>query len=288
MRPVRGWLVRLENAAALDAVVSPVQRVVRKVLAPGRVRDTLHGVDIGHPAHPILVQATIGSLASGTVCDLIGEDRAARRLIGLGLLSAVPAASAGIADWSEQHEQQMRTGLVHWGSNLVALSLYGASLVSRHRGRSTAARRLSLTGLAVLGASGFLGGDIAFRQAGGANHAEQVRHLVGPGWHTVGPVSDFPAGQASRRAVAGVGIVVVRGESGIDVLANECSHLSGPLCDGVLTSSGGDRCLVCPWHGSTFRLRDGAVVHGPATAAQPVFETRVREGSLQVRLPNAG
>jgi nitrite reductase/ring-hydroxylating ferredoxin subunit len=38
-----------------------------------------------------------------------------------------------------------------------------------------------------------------------------------------------------------------------------------------------------------FRVSDGAVVHGPATAPQPVFQTRVTDdGVLQVCLPGAG
>jgi len=42
--------------------------------------------------------------------------------------------------------------------------------------------------------------------------------------------------------------------------------------------------VICPWHGSTFRIADGAVVHGPATARQPVFDTRITEsGRVQVR-----
>jgi len=42
--------------------------------------------------------------------------------------------------------------------------------------------------------------------------------------------------------------------------------------------------VTCPWHGSRFRLGDGSVARGPATAPQPVFETRVRNGSVEVRL----
>jgi nitrite reductase/ring-hydroxylating ferredoxin subunit len=39
---------------------------------------------------------------------------------------------------------------------------------------------------------------------------------------------------------------------------------------------------VCPWHGSTFRLRDGRVVHGPAGNDQPVLRSRVRDGLVEV------
>ena len=58
----------------------------------------------------------------------------------------------------------------------------------------------------------------------------------------------------------------------------------GPLSDGDL--SGG--CVTCPWHGSIFRLADGSVARGPATAPQPVFDTWTRDGILQVCLPDAG
>jgi nitrite reductase/ring-hydroxylating ferredoxin subunit len=60
--------------------------------------------------------------------------------------------------------------------------------------------------------------------------------------------------------------------------------MSGPLSDGDLS----DGCITCPWHGSIFRLADGSVARGPATAPQPVFDTRTRDGILQVRLPDAG
>ena len=67
------------------------------------------------------------------------------------------------------------------------------------------------------------------------------------------------------------------------MLAERCSHLSGPLSEGKL--AGG--CLTCPWHGSMFRIADGAVLHGPATAPQPVFQARVTGGVIQVCLPGA-
>ena len=55
------------------------------------------------------------------------------------------------------------------------------------------------------------------------------------------------------------------------------------------TITGGDApCVVCPWHGSVFSLRSGEVVHGPATAGQPRFSTRIRDGVLEVSLPGAG
>jgi nitrite reductase/ring-hydroxylating ferredoxin subunit len=42
---------------------------------------------------------------------------------------------------------------------------------------------------------------------------------------------------------------------------------------------------VCPWHGSAFRVSDGAVVHGPAASGQPLLRTRIRNGRVEASLP---
>ncbi|HMD92148.1 MAG TPA: hypothetical protein VKG80_05845 [Trebonia sp.] len=45
----------LERAKFLDRLAGPGQRAAR-LLRPGPVRDALHGVWLGHPLHPVLVQ----------------------------------------------------------------------------------------------------------------------------------------------------------------------------------------------------------------------------------------
>jgi nitrite reductase/ring-hydroxylating ferredoxin subunit len=42
------------------------------------------------------------------------------------------------------------------------------------------------------------------------------------------------------------------------------------------------------WHGSVFRITDGSVARGPATAPQPAFDVREANGAIQVCLPGAG
>ena len=272
---------RLEQASRLDGVVSAGQRVAR-LIRPGKVRDVLHGVWLGHPLHPVLIQAPVGAWLSASLLDLTGSDeKAARRLVAAGLAAAVPAAVAGTADWSEQHEQQMRVGVVHAASNTVALGLYGASLLARE---PRAAKALRLAGLAAVSVGGLLGGHISFRLAGGANHAEEVPHLVPPGWHHLMVAADLPEGKLVRQMLGEVPVVAIRSGGTVRVLADRCSHMSGPLSDGELA----DGCLTCPWHGSVFRVADGSVARGPATAPQPAFQTREVGGAIQVCLPGAG
>ncbi|MGH3178795.1 MAG: Rieske 2Fe-2S domain-containing protein [Streptosporangiaceae bacterium] len=272
---------RLEQDSRLDGAVSAGQRLAR-LIRPGKVRDALHGVWLGHPLHPVLIQVTTGAWLSASILDFTGADeKAARRLAAAGLSAAVPAALAGAADWSEQHEQQMRVGVIHAAGNLMAVSLYATSLARRG---PRAGRLLRLAGLSAVTASGLLGGHISFRLAGGANHAEQVPHLVEPGWQHLMLASDLREGKPVRQMLGEVPVVAVRTGGAVHVLADRCSHMSGPLSDSELA----DGCLTCPWHGSVFRIADGSVARGPATAPQPAFEVREAGGAIQVCLPGAG
>src|SRR6266566_4535012 len=170
----------LEQESRLDRLVPAGQRAAR-LIRPGRLRDMLHGVWLGHPLHPMLIQ--------------------------------VP----GAADWSEQHEQQMRVGIVHAAGNVVAMGLYRASLAPRDPRLS---RALRFTGLAAASVSGLLGGHISFRLAGGANHAEDVPHLVKPGWQYLMAAADLPEGKLVRQMLGEVPVVAVRTSSTVHVLAD--------------------------------------------------------------------
>lgn len=269
----------IANATALDRVAGAVRDAVHKVLPPGGVKNALHGVWLGHALHPALAQLPLGFFTAATALDVTGDqDAAARRLIGLGILSSVPAATTGLADYADGHEEQQRIGLVHAALNSAALGCYGASLVLRARGRSGTAA--SLLGCVLSVTSAALGGDLISRHAMGANHAAEVPHTGPEDWHELGPVTEFALDEPVRRMAGLIPVVVINESSGFTVLHDRCSHMAAPLHDGELDTVAGQRCIVCPWHGSAFRLADGAVVHGPSTAPQPVLDTDVRDGVL--------
>jgi nitrite reductase/ring-hydroxylating ferredoxin subunit len=276
----------LEHAQGLDRVIQVLSSAVQRTLHPGPVKDALHGVPAGHPAHPPLTDVPMGAWMSAAILDLFpGTARASQALVAAGLAGAVPTALTGIADWSALHRQQQRVGLVHAMSTSTATLLYTASLVARARGRDTAGRALGYAGLTALLAGGYLGGHLAFRQAAGANHSDQVAHLIRLGWHDLCEVSELPDGWPVQRRLGYISLFVLRDGEDVHVLTDRCSHLAGPLHQGrIVSDDNAEACVVCPWHGSTFRVRDGQVVHGPATARQPSFETRVLEdGTVQVR-----
>ena len=290
--PALELVTRFEDAEWLDPVAKSVRKAVKKIIPPGWMRDVLHGVPVGHPVHPLAVQVPMGAWISAAVLDAVpGTEQAAKILVGVGALSAVPSAVAGFTDWTQLHPQQQRVGLVHAAANIAATSLYSASLVQRARGSHASGKVLAYLGLAVVSGGGFLGGHLTYRQAAGVNHSEEIPHRFPSGWHALAPLAELPDGKLDKRVVAGLNLLVFREGDSVSVLSDVCSHLSGPLHEGKLKSSNladdGGPCVVCPWHRSTFSLRTGEVVAGPATARQPRFDTRITDGIVEVSLPGA-
>ncbi len=278
-------LDKLENAAELDQLAKPIREFLNKKIQPQSLRDALHGVWLGHPLHPVLVQVPVGAWLSAGVLDLVPKTGPATSvLIGTGLAAAGPATITGWTDWSELNTAESRLGVVHALANYAAVGLYGASLWARLRGRRMRGKALAYAGLAIVSGSGVLGGHLSFRRAVGANHAADVPDLLPSGWTSVGRLDDLPDGGLTCVDVGPVPVLLHREGDLVRAIVDRCSHLSGPLHEGELVQAGGETCVSCPWHGSTFRLRDGSVVHGPATAPQPVLDTRVVDDDVEVRL----
>jgi nitrite reductase/ring-hydroxylating ferredoxin subunit len=277
---------RLERAEGLDAPAAVVKKAADSALSPG-VRDALNGVWLGHPVHPLLIVAPLGSWLSASVLDLLpGNRRAARTLVGLGTLAAVPTAVTGWADWSQLHPQQQRVGLVHAAANGLAAALQAASWRARRRGAHGRGVGLSLAALAVGGAAGWLGGHLSYRQSAGTNHAEQAPHVLPDEFSRLCALDELPDGKPVRLVLDANPVFVLRRGDRVDALFDQCAHLSGPLSEGELSGSGDDLCVSCPWHGSVFRVADGRVERGPSTHPAPVLQVRVEpDGTVLARLP---
>jgi hypothetical protein len=83
-------------------------------------------------------------------------------MVGLGVVSVLPTAAAGLADWAELPRAERRVGLVHLGMNVVATAVYASSFAARVTGRRRRGIALGMVGAGLATASGFLGGHLAF------------------------------------------------------------------------------------------------------------------------------
>jgi uncharacterized membrane protein len=160
---------RIEEADGLDEAVDVLARNTPDWVTSGRSREILSGEWLGHSLHPLLTDLPLGFWTSATVLDLLGGRRhakAARKLVGLGVLSALPTAAAGLSDWSRLDDKaDRRVGVVHAQLNGAALFLYLLSYLARCRGRRGRGVFYSLLGGVAATASGYLGGHLTLSRA---------------------------------------------------------------------------------------------------------------------------
>jgi nitrite reductase/ring-hydroxylating ferredoxin subunit/uncharacterized membrane protein len=267
---------RVERLASLDKPSDAVAGLLRKVIRPGPIEDTLSGTPIGHPVHPLLVAVPIGAWTSALVMDLVRADaKATEQAIGIGTLAALPSAITGASDWLNTAGAERRVGLVHAVANYSALGLQVSSLLARRRGRRTRGAALSLAAFGLMSAGGWLGGHLTYALGIGVDTT--AFQSLPADWTDAAELSaigDQPLGVD----VGGVPVVLFRTADGIAALADRCTHRGGPLHEGQVS----DGCITCPWHGSRFAA-DGAVQSGPATRPQPRLDTRTVNGRVQIR-----
>jgi nitrite reductase/ring-hydroxylating ferredoxin subunit/uncharacterized membrane protein len=285
--------LRIVDAVAgqgwLGQVSEQVQQVVRSAFqaagpAGQQAADILNGTPFGHPLHPALTDIPVGAWTAALALDaleaLAGRDdlaAGADMAIGVGIAGALMAAPTGLTDWKELDTKPLRIGLVHGVLNLSATTLYATSLVLRKNGARAAGRTCAFAGYALMLTAAYLGGDLVYRDQIGVSHANPVWTSLK--WAPTLADADLGEGDLRRVTVGDRQIMLARQGGQVYALEAACSHLGGPLDDGTLE----DGCVVCPWHGSRFALATGEPIDGPAAIPQPCFETRVRDGRIEVR-----
>jgi nitrite reductase/ring-hydroxylating ferredoxin subunit/uncharacterized membrane protein len=279
--PFRTLPETIQRLKQLDAVSEPVAKAVTDVLPPGRVKDALAGTWLGHPVHPVLTDVVVGAWTSAFVLDAIGGERteqAADTLVGLGVLTAFPTALTGLADWVDTWGETRRIGTVHALGNVLAATVYGLSWVARKRGSRGLGVALGLAGMGIASGTAYLGGHLVFGKGVGVD-ASVFEH--GPtAWTPVAEESDVPARGALVVRAGDTEIALFRQNGWICGIAERCTHRGGPLHEGEVTNGR----VTCPWHGSEFDVCSGSVLRGPATAPQHAYETRVQDGTVEVRI----
>lgn len=193
------------------------------------------------------------------------------------MTGAAAAAVTGLTDWQYTHDNARRVGLVHGALNAVALGVYGWSWRERRHGRQRRARWAGRLGYLVVLTSQYLGGVLVYRHLVGTDHSD--KQLEPRQFVPVLALDELVEGTPHMVRVEDVDVVLIRTDGHVHALGKRCSHLAGPLDQGWVYQG----TLVCPWHGSRFDLVTGENVRGPATAPLPCFQTRVRDGQIELR-----
>lgn len=276
-----------EQNAQLDRWSQELQGVLRAGVEQGgpagwRLKNWLNGVWLSHPLHPALTDVVLGSWSTGAVLDLVGARGSADAAYTVGVLTAVPTALSGAADWADTNAEPRRIGLVHALLNTGGLVCMIASLFARRAERRALGIGLSTTGLFLSTISAWLGGHLVYAMGTNVNRAAFEPRV--DEFTVVAHADALEPGKlvGAELNVDGTRLPLVLLKRGASVLAlgATCTHWGGPLAEGKLIDGA---CVECPWHKTQFRMADGSVVHGPGTVSAHVYDARISNGNVEVR-----
>jgi uncharacterized membrane protein/nitrite reductase/ring-hydroxylating ferredoxin subunit len=252
-----------------------------------------------HPIHPALIPFPFAFLTGAFGFDLAGLllDRASLWTTGAylaiaGVFFALVAAVPGVIDYfktvppeSTARDRALKHGLL----NSSATVLFAVAWLVRG-GAATepglAILAMEAVGVVLLMVGGWMGGTLVFRNQIGVDH----RYARAGKWSrahidaepgravTVATRDELGPDQMKLLDVNGRRIVLGRTADAWVAFDDRCSHRGGSLAGGVMLCG----TVHCPWHGSRFDVKSGAVEDGPAEEAIRTY--RVEEDGDEVRL----
>ena len=89
-------------------------------------------------------------------------------------------------------------------------------------------------------------------------------------------MKDLEPGRMIGVEAGGKEIVVVNLEGTVYAIGNRCTHMSCMLSDGTLREGN----VTCPCHGSTFDIKTGNVIKGPAKKPEPAYQTKIEREQI--------
>jgi nitrite reductase/ring-hydroxylating ferredoxin subunit/uncharacterized membrane protein len=271
------------------------------------LRWLLEGKWLGHPLHSYIVHLPVGlyliSLLLDVVSYLVPDGnpfvRGAFYAMVFATLAALVALVPGLMDWVEIRDDNpaKQIGIYHMVLNFVVIAVYAVNISTRwhseYVGRTPPLwLGMSVVGVVVLMASGYLGGLMVFSHGIGVGRHRRRGSTpektieIDPSTAVDGMVSVaiFDAmgeGQSRRVAINGVVMAVARIDGQAYAFQEFCTHRFGPLSEGCFKGHE----VQCPWHQSCFDMRTGKVTSGPAKEAIHTFPVHVRDGQIYVEVP---
>jgi nitrite reductase/ring-hydroxylating ferredoxin subunit/uncharacterized membrane protein len=213
--------------------------------------------------------------------------------VGSGLLAAVP----GLIDYLYAvPPRSSGKGRATWhalvnGSALAACALgwLFRDTTTLEPGWGTVLLEGLAAGLVTWG--GWLGGTLVYRNQIGVDHRyaeagkwkEQAVEGRPGEWAVVARAGELKVNQMKLLRLGDRRVVLARTEEGYAAFDDRCTHRGGPLADGVFVCG----TVACPWHGSQFDARTGAVKAGPAEQGIDTYPVEQADGEVRLRVPAA-
>lgn len=233
----------------------------------------------GHPIHPIVVAFPIAFFIGAFLSDLIFlfTARPVFVIVGKylaigGVVFALLAAIPGIIDYiytvppqSSAKKRATQHGLI----NVTVLLIFAFAVLLRSDSNVNflIVVVMELAGVILLTIAGWLGGTLVHRNQIGVDHRyagagkwKEERLELKDGRAELKNLGDLKLNQMKLVHAGKKRIAIGKTESGYAAFDDFCTHRGGSLADGALICG----TVQCPWHGSQFDVKTGAVKAGPA------------------------
>ena len=272
-----------------DGTARLMDAIYRRLGRPGKLlQDFLNGSWLGHSLHPVIVDVVIGGSTAAVLLQVlswlgVADLRVAILwVLALTWLAGLSAIVTGLTDFKDTATGDERhvVGL-HGLINIMATVILIGAFVALLAAADAVAGWLIVGGFAVLGVGGFIGGHVVFKYGYMVNHNAFERARKAKEFTAVLPAAELVEATPTKVMLGTTALVVVRRGDLVFALKETCSHAGGPLAQGTVEGY----TVVCPWHGSAFRLSDGAVRHGPATTRQVAYRARINADQVEVQGP---
>jgi nitrite reductase/ring-hydroxylating ferredoxin subunit/uncharacterized membrane protein len=253
----------------------------------------------GHPIHPMLIPFPIAFLVGAFAANTVGRFAEIEFLWMMGawlalagIATALVAAVPGFIDYFgtvPPDSSGKKRATLHMAVNLGAVVLFVVAWLLR--GAVDAEPPLVTLGLefvalGLLGAGGWMGGTLAYRNQIGVDH----RYAEAGKWKEksidarpgqtvdVAGERELQVDQMKLLKVGDRRIVLARTTEGYVAFQDRCPHRGGSLAGGQMMCG----TVQCPWHGSQFDVSSGDLRAGPAEEGIAVFQVRVEDGRVKV------
>jgi nitrite reductase/ring-hydroxylating ferredoxin subunit/uncharacterized membrane protein len=252
----------------------------------------------GHPIHTALIPFPFAFInaafffdAAGWLFDLPSWRSTSLHCAVAGVITGLVAAVPGAIDYiytvppASTGKQRATRHLI---LNMSAVSLVLVSIVLHQFSEMppVIVILIQLAAVVLLGVGSFMGGVLVTRNQISIDH----RYAQAGKWKeveidarpdtavTVARVDELKLNQMLLVRAGTRRIVVGRTENGYVAFDDRCTHRGGSLAGGAMICG----TVQCPWHGSQFDVKTGAVKAGPAK--ETIGTYRVQEDGEWVRV----
>ncbi len=254
----------------------------------------------GHPIHPMLIPFPFAFLTGAFLFDIASRATGhvpwwstGGHLAIVGIIAALLAAVPGLVDYVRTvppKSSGKRRATAHMLLNLsvVALFIIATWLRSGSVGPEMAVLALEGLAVAMLFVAGWQGGvlvsrnqiSVDHRYAGAGQWKEENLEIRSNEPVIVAQSNELEVDQMKLLRLGGRRVVLARTAEGYVAFDDRCTHRGGSLAGGVMVGG----VVQCPWHGSQFDCRKGAVRAGPAREPIGIYPVSVRDGKVVLAL----